>query len=157
MRASVIRLPPSVHDTGDKGFIPTLIDIARNTGVSAYIGDGHNRWPAVHRLDAAHLYRLALEKAPGGARYHAIGDTGLPTRDIAEVIAQRLGVPTASKTPEEAHAHFGFLGMFFGLDAPASAAFTQDQLGWRPTHPGLLADLEHGTYFDSGASKYAAQ
>lgn len=157
VRSSVIRLPPSVHDTGDKGFVPTLIDIARNSGVSAYIGDGHNRWPAVHRLDAARLYRLALEKGPAGTRYHAIGDAGLPTREIAEVIGKKLGLPTASKTPEEAAGHFGFLSMFFGLDAPSSAAVTQEILGWTPTHPGLIADLEHGTYFDGGKSKYAGR
>jgi nucleoside-diphosphate-sugar epimerase len=154
VRSSVIRLPPSVHDSGDKGFMPRIIDIAREAGVSAYIGDGANRWPAVHRLDAARVYRLALEKGEGGKRYHAVGDEGIPSRELADVIARRLNLPTASIAPDEAPAHFGFLAMFFGLDAPASGALTRERLDWAPTHRGLVADLEEGAYFDGGASKY---
>ena len=156
VRSSVIRLPPSVHDSGDKGFMPRIIDIARSTGVSAYIGDGTNRWPAVHRLDAARAFRLALERGEGGLRYHAVGDEGLAIRELAEVIGRRLNLPTASKTPEEAPGHFGFLAMFLGLDAPASSALTRERLDWTPTHRGLIADLEDGAYFDAGPSKFSA-
>lgn len=147
VRASVVRLPPSVHGDGDHGFVPVLIGIARQKGVSAYIGDGRNRWSAVHRLDAAHLYRLVLEMNSAGTRYHGVADEGVPTRQIAEVIGRHLNLPVVSKSPEEAAEHFGFLGFFFGLDAPASSALTQKRLGWHPTQPGLIADLDHGTYF----------
>lgn len=146
VRSAVVRLPPSVHGKGDHGFVPMLIETARKNGVSAYIGDGLNRWPAVHRLDAAHLFRLALEKGEAGTRYHAIGDGGIPVRDIAEVIGSRLNLPVASKSPEEAVEHFGWLGHVFGLDAPASSALTQQQLGWKATQPGLLSDVEEN-YF----------
>jgi nucleoside-diphosphate-sugar epimerase len=142
VRAMTVRLPPCTHDGIDGGFAPLIIAAARANGVSAYIGDGRNRWPAGHRRDAASLYRLALEKGAAGARYHAVGDEGIAFRDLAEVIGKRLNLPVVSKTQEEAGAHFGFLGMFAGLDAPASAALTQKALGWAPTHPGLIADIE---------------
>ena len=147
VRVSVVRPSPSVHGDGDHGFVPVLIDIARAKGVSAYIGDGANRWPAVHRFDTARLYRLALEKAPAGSVFHAVGDEGIPTRQIAEVIGRHLDVPVVSIAPDEAGEHFGWMGAFFGLDAPASSALTQERLGWTPTHPGLIEDLEAGFYF----------
>jgi nucleoside-diphosphate-sugar epimerase len=147
VNASIIRLPPSVHDKNDHGFMHILINIAREKGKSAYIGDGANRWPAVHRLDAAHLYRLALEKGVS-ATYNGIGDTGIPTRKIAEVIGKHLNLPVVSLTPEEAGAHFGWLAGFFASDIPASAKLTEERTGWKPTHQGLIADLEEGHYFE---------
>jgi len=151
VRASVLRLPPSVHGNGDHGFVPRLISIAREKGVSAFIGDGLNRWPAVHRLDAAHLYRLALEKSSAGARYHGVGDEGVTTREIATVIGQHLNVPVVSKSPEEAAVHFGWIARFFGIDGPASSAQTQARLGWQPVQSGLVADLDAEHYFEHTA------
>jgi nucleoside-diphosphate-sugar epimerase len=151
VRASVLRLPPSVHGNGDHGFVPRLISIAHEKGVSAFIGDGLNRWPAVHRLDAAHLYRLALEKSSVAARYHGVADEGVPTREIAEVIGRHLNVPVVSKSREEAADHFGWIARFFGMDGPASSAQTQDRLGWRPVQPGLIADLNAEHYFEHAA------
>jgi nucleoside-diphosphate-sugar epimerase len=151
VRASVMRLPPSVHGNGDHGFVPRLISIAREKGFSAYIGEGLNRWPAVHRLDAAHLYRLALEKSSAGTRYHGVGDEGVPTREIAEVIGRELNVPVVSKSRGEAADHFGWIGLFFGMDNPASSALTQERLGWRPVQPGLIADLNAEHYFEHTA------
>jgi len=145
----VVRLSPTVHGDGDHQFVPTLINIAREKGVSAYIGDGRNRWNAVHRLDAARLFRLALEKATAGARYHAVAEEGIAFRDIAEVIGRRLNIPVVSKSPEEAADHFGWIGAFAGIDCPASSKLTQERLGWRPVHPTLLTDLERGTYFNT--------
>jgi nucleoside-diphosphate-sugar epimerase len=147
VRVSVVRPAPSVHSEGDHGFVPVLIDIARTKGVSAYIGDGANRWPGVHRLDAARLYRLALENATAGSVLHAIADEGVPTRDIAGIIGRHLDVPTVSVAPEDAGEHFGWIGAFFGLDVPASSALTRERLGWTPVQPGLIADLDEGHYF----------
>ena len=148
VRASVLRLPPSVHGDGDHGFVPRLISIAREKGVSAYIGKGLNRWPAVHRLDAARLYRLALEKGSGGAQYHGVADEGVTTREITEVIGRHLNVPLVSKPREEAADHFGWMALFFGIDGPASSALTRKRLGWRPVQPGLIADLNEEHYFE---------
>jgi nucleoside-diphosphate-sugar epimerase len=152
VRVSVLRLPPSVHGEGDHGFVPRLIDIAREKGAAAYPGDGSNRWPSVHRLDAARLFRLALESAPAGARLHAIDDEGVPVRDIAAAIGRHLGVPVVAVPVEKAHDHFGWLGMFFSLDVPASSAQTRELLGWQPTRVGLLDDLNEGHYFRERAA-----
>jgi nucleoside-diphosphate-sugar epimerase len=149
VRSSVVSLAPSVHGEGDKGFVPRLINIARTKGVSAYVGDGSNRWPAVHRLDAAHLYRLALEKAPAGSRLDGAADEGVPFRDIASVIGKHLNLPVVSISREEADAHFGFLGAIAAHDMPRSSALTQELLGWRPVHPALIPDLEQGHYFNN--------
>ena len=155
VRASVLRLPPSVHGNGDHGFVPRLISIAREKGVSAFIGDGLNRWPAVHRIDAAHLYRLALENGSAGASYHGVADEGVTTREIAEVIGRHLNVRVVSKSREEAAAHFGWMALFFGIDGPASSAQTRERLGWRPGQPGLIADLNAAHYFEHAADAVA--
>jgi len=146
VRASVVRLP-QVHDTRKQGLVTYLIAVAREKGVSAFVGEGLNRWAAVHILDAARLYRLALEKQEAGARYHAVAEEGVPVRDIAEAIGRGLKVPVVSKSPEEAAAHFGWLAMFAGGDLTGSSAQTQRRLGWRPTGPGLITDLDRANYF----------
>jgi nucleoside-diphosphate-sugar epimerase len=148
VRVSVVRLPPSVHGEGDHAFVPALIGIARAKGLSAYVGDGSNRWAAVHRLDAAHLFRLALEAAPAGARLHGVDDEGVPFRDIAEVIGRHLNLPVTALSPGEAQGHFGLFALFASMDAPASSVLTRKQLGWDPTHPALIPDLDQGHYFD---------
>jgi len=147
VRSSVLRLPPTVHGDGDHGFMAALVGIARDQGVSGYLGDGSNRWPAVHRLDAAQLFRLALENAPAGSALHAIADEGVPIRDIAEVIGRHLGLPAAAVPAEEAGGHFGWLSPLIAIDSPASSALTRELLGWQPTQPGLIDDLEKGHYF----------
>jgi nucleoside-diphosphate-sugar epimerase len=147
VRSSIVRLPPTNHGDGDNGFIATLVGIAREKGVSGYIGDGANRWPAVHRLDSAQLFRLAVENAPAGSTLHASAEEGVPIRDVAEVIGRHLDVPVESISAEDAREHFTWLAGFIGADSPASSALTQELLGWHPTHPGLIADLEQGHYF----------
>jgi nucleoside-diphosphate-sugar epimerase len=148
VRVCVVRLPPSVHGVGDHGFIPALIGIARAKGRSAYVGDGSNHWAAVHRLDAAQLFRLALEGAPTGTRLHGVDDEGVRFSDIAEVIGRHLNLPVTGLAPAAAQDHFGLFALFASMDITASSALTRKQLGWEPTHPALLADLEEGHYFD---------
>lgn len=148
VRTSVIRLAPSVHGPDDQGFIATLIDIARTNGVSAYIGDGANRWPGVHRRDAARLYRLVLERGTAGSRYNGTAETGLPFRQLAELIGEQLQLPVVSISPDEAAGHFGWMALFARMDCPASSQQTRDRLGWEPTHPDLRSDLNAGFYFD---------
>jgi nucleoside-diphosphate-sugar epimerase len=148
VRIGVVRLP-QVHDTVKQGLVTYAIQVAREKGVAAYVGDGLNRWPAAHRLDTAHLYRLALEKTEGFARYHAVAEEGVSAREIAEVIGRGLKVPAISIAPEEAAAHFGWLGMFAAWNMPASSAQTREKLGWNPTGPGLLSDLENMNYFQA--------
>ncbi|WP_393060297.1 SDR family oxidoreductase [Streptomyces sp. LN549] len=149
VRSSVVRFPPTVHGEGDRGFVAALVGIARDKGVSGYIGDGANRWPAVHRADAAHLVRLALEAAPAGSTLHAVGEEGVAIREVADTIGRRLGLPVASVSPQDADAHFGWLGGLVGVDGPSSSALTRESYGWQPTHPGLIDDLDKGHYFDS--------
>ncbi len=145
-RVSIVRFPPSVHGDGDHGFVPTLIRFALEKGVSAFVGEGQNRWPAVHRLDAARLFRLALEKG-SASTYHGVAEEGVPFRDIASVIGRRLEVPLERKSPEDAAKHFGWFAHFAALDNPASSKQTRELLGWRPTQPSLIADLDRPEYF----------
>jgi nucleoside-diphosphate-sugar epimerase len=147
VRSSVLRLPPTVHGDGDHGFMAALVGIARSTGVSATIGDGTNRWPAVHRLDAARLFRLALEDAPAGSTLHAVADEGVPIRDIAATIGRHLNLPVVAVSPDAAAEHFAWLAGFLAMDSPASSTQTRELLGWQPVHPGLIDDLEQGHYF----------
>jgi nucleoside-diphosphate-sugar epimerase len=147
VRSSVLRFPPTVHGDGDHGFVATLVDIARQRGVAGYVGDGTNRWPAVHRSDAARLARLAVEVAPAGSVLHAVGDEGVVFREIAEAIGRHLGIPTTSVAAADAGDHFLHLGHFVALDSPASAAFTEELLGWKPEGPSLLEDLEQDHYY----------
>jgi nucleoside-diphosphate-sugar epimerase len=147
VRATVVRLAASVHDAGDHGFVPYLIQLARQQGEAAYIGEGLNRWPAVHRQDAARLFRLALEQGVAGARYHGVGDEGIMLRDLAAVIGRHLNVPVVSKSGAEADAYFGWMARFAALGMAASSTLTQQWLGWSPSGPGLLEDLEKGDYF----------
>lgn len=149
VRVSIVRLSPSVHGDGDHGFVPMLINIARENGMSAYIGEGTNRWATVPRLDAATLFRLALEKGVAGARYHGVAEEGLAFRDIAEAIGRGLNLPVVSLSPEKAAEHFGWFTGFAGLDCPASSSQTRAHLGWQPWRPGLLSDLDRGRYFET--------
>jgi nucleoside-diphosphate-sugar epimerase len=146
IKVSSVRHPPTVHGEGDHGFVAILTEIARNSGVSGYVGEGSNRWPAVHVLDAAPLYVRALEQAPAGAVLNSVAEQGIPTREIAEAIGRGLGVPSQSIDPSEAPDHFGFLAMFFAADVPASSELTRATYDWHPTHPGLLDDLNAGHY-----------
>jgi nucleoside-diphosphate-sugar epimerase len=147
VRPSSVRLAPTVHGDGDHGFMAIVVNVAREKGVSAYVGDGANRWPGVHRADAAHLFRLALENAPAGSVLHGIAEEGVALRSVAEIIGRHLDVPVASIAPEEAMEHFGFLGGLLSQDIPASNALTRELLGWQPVQPGLIEDLEKGHYF----------
>jgi nucleoside-diphosphate-sugar epimerase len=149
VRSSIVRFAPTVHGAGDHGFVAVLVGIARDKGVSAYIGDGTNRWPAVHRLDAAALVGRAVDDAPAGSVLHGIAEQGVPTRAIAETIGRQLDVPVVSVAAEQASDHFGWLGGFFAADSPASNDLTRELLGWEPTHPGLIEDLEEGHYFQA--------
>lgn len=147
VRSSSVRLAPTVHGSGDPGFVAALVAIARARRVSGYLGEGRNHWPAVHRDDAARLFRLALEAAPAGTVLHGVAEEGVPVRAIAQVIARHLGVPATSITPARAGEHFGWLAGFLALDVRADSAWTRERLGWQPTYPGLLDDLEQDHYF----------
>jgi nucleoside-diphosphate-sugar epimerase len=153
VRAAVVRFPPTVHGRDDHGFVPRLINIARAKGVSGYPGDGANRWPAVHRLDAAHLFRLAVESALPGTRLNGVAEEGIPVREIAEVVGRHLDLPVVSIRVEEAPDHFGFLGAFFARDIVVSSATTRDKMGWEPVQPGLIADLDEGHYFEPAPAR----
>ncbi|TWP34598.1 SDR family oxidoreductase [Leekyejoonella antrihumi] len=148
VRSSAVRFASTVHGPGDHGFVAVLVAIAREKGVSAYLGDGDGRWPAVHRLDAGNLVRRAVDDAPSGSVWHAVAEEGVPTRAIAEAIGQGLGLPVASVRPDQAEEHFGWLGQFFGGDYPASSTQTRELLDWDPTQPGLITDLKGGSYFE---------
>jgi nucleoside-diphosphate-sugar epimerase len=141
-----LRFAPTVHGAGDHGFIAIIAQVAREKGVSGYPGDGANRWAAVHRSDAGRLVALALEKAPAGARVHAVAEEGIPVRDIAEAIGRSLGLPVASIAPDDVQGHFGWIGTFFGMDLAATSTATQELLGWAPTGPALIEDLDAGAY-----------
>jgi nucleoside-diphosphate-sugar epimerase len=147
VRASLIRLAPTVHGRGDHQFVPYLIQLARQKGFAGYVGDGSNRWPAVHRLDAARLFRLAVEKATPGTRLHGVAEEGIPMRIIAETIGQMLGVPARSVAAKDAPAHFDWMNMFVAIDNPTSSTLTREALGWQPEHPGLVTDLQEAGYF----------
>ncbi|WP_153538306.1 SDR family oxidoreductase [Streptomyces sp. RB17] len=151
IRSSVVRLSPTCHGEGDNGFMAMLVATARTKGLSGYTGDGANRWPAVHRLDAAHLFRLAVEHAPAGSVLHGVAEEGVAMRDIAEAIGRHFDVPVASVAPEAAPEHFGWMAGFVGLDLPASSTLTRELLDWKPAHPGLLEDLDKGHYAHAGA------
>jgi nucleoside-diphosphate-sugar epimerase len=151
VRSAVVRLAPTCHGEGDNGFMAALVGVARDRGVSGYIGDGANRWPAAHRLDVARLFRLALEKAAAGSVLHGAGEEGVAIRDVAEVIGRRLDVPVVSVAPADAAGHFAWLGGFIGLDSPAASTITRELLDWRPSQPGLLEDLDKGHYFGPAA------
>jgi nucleoside-diphosphate-sugar epimerase len=153
VRSSIVRFAPTVHGAGDHGFVAALVGIARDTGVSGYIDDGANRWPAVHRLDAGSLVRLAVDDAPAGSVLHAIAEEGVPTRAIAEAIGRGLDLPVVSVPAEQASSHFGFLGGFFSVDCPASNRLTRELLGWTPTQHGLIADLDEGHYFNGPSTR----
>jgi nucleoside-diphosphate-sugar epimerase len=155
VRSSVVRLAPTVHGDGDTGFVPALIGIARERGVAGYVGDGHSRWTAVHRSDAARLFRLAVEKAPAGSVLHGSAEEGITIRTIAEAIGRHLDIPTRSIPPEDAAAHFGWIGGFLIPDSPASSTLTQQLLGWKPTGPGLIEDLDAGYYFTRASAAVA--
>ncbi|WP_041453508.1 SDR family oxidoreductase [Anaeromyxobacter dehalogenans] len=146
VRSAAVRLAPSVHGEGDHGFVRRLVEIAGEKGVSGHVGDGSNRWSAVHRMDAARLFRLALESAPAGSILHGVAEEAVTIRTLAEAIATRLKLPLTSIPPEAATEHFGWLGAFLGFDQPASSALTQQRMGWRPTHPGLIQDVVAGWY-----------
>ncbi len=147
VNAKVVRLPPSVHGVGDHGFVPTLIAIAREHGISAYIGDGMNRWPAVHRFDAARVFRLALEFGADKGPYHAVAEEGVMFKDIAAVVASRLGLPLVSIKADEAAVHFGWFAHFAAMDIPTSSLWTRKQLNWEPEHPDIIADIDQAGYF----------
>ena len=150
VRSSVVRLAPTTHGRGDEGFVPIVINIARDRGVSGYVGDGSNRWPAVHRSDAARLFRLALEEGSPGSVWHGVAEEGVSTRTIAEVIGRHLDLPVESIPSERAGEHFGWMGLFWGgIDAPTSNALTRERLGWAPTGPSLIEELEAGHYFQT--------
>ncbi|MFE9004436.1 SDR family oxidoreductase [Streptomyces sp. NPDC007875] len=156
VRSSVVRLAPTCHGEGDQGFMAVLVATARAKGVSGYLGDGANRWPAVHRLDAARLFRLAVEKAPAGSVLHGTAEESVTIRDIAEVIGRHLDIPVTSVAPEAAAEHFTWLGGFLGLDSPATNTLTRELLDWQPTRPGLLEDLDQGHYFPAPAATATA-